>query len=309
MCDTFIAMHNSTENGNVIFGKNSDRPWNEIQKVEIHLKKEIKHQSHVRCTYIEVSGVKRNHSIIISRPTWMWGAEMGVNDKGVVIGNEAVWTLEPYNRTGLLGMDLLRLGLETGRNAKESLDSIVKLLEEYGQGGNCIENGQMLYHNSFLIADRAEAWVLETAGKYWVAEHITEGVRSISNELSIRTCGDLRHENIIDHAVELNKCRDENDFDFALIFSDGIVTDRPSPYSRAGRVITLCNQYHGRFTKEIAKRILRDHEGNICMHGGLFETTGSQISEIDKEQEENSTHLFITKPHPCEHKYKKFNFN
>ena len=41
----------------------------------------------------------------------MWGAEMGANELGVVIGNEAVWTkltnAESMTKR-LLGMDLLR---------------------------------------------------------------------------------------------------------------------------------------------------------------------------------------------------------
>lgn len=53
------------------------------------------------------------NSVILSKPAWMWGAEMGANDKNVAIGNEAVWT--NYNDDDgdasvkrLLGMDLVR---------------------------------------------------------------------------------------------------------------------------------------------------------------------------------------------------------
>lgn len=67
-----------------------------------------------------------------------------------------------------------RLALERAKSAKEALHVIVDLLEEHGQGGPCSDLVQEhVYHNSFLIADTQEAWVLETARELWVAEHIT----------------------------------------------------------------------------------------------------------------------------------------
>ena len=33
MCDTFVALGNASKDGNVIFGKNSDRPFDEIQLI------------------------------------------------------------------------------------------------------------------------------------------------------------------------------------------------------------------------------------------------------------------------------------
>ena len=101
----------------------------------------------------------------VSQPWWMWGAEMGANEHGVVIGNEAVFTNQPLGDPALLGMDLLRLALERSTNAHDAVGVIVELLERHGQGGPCShEKPGFSYHNSFLVADPSGAIVLETAG-------------------------------------------------------------------------------------------------------------------------------------------------
>lgn len=62
-----------------------------------------------QCTYIDVKQVEKTYGVILSKPSWMWGCEMGANDQGVVIGNEAVWTnVEDATEERLLGMDLVR---------------------------------------------------------------------------------------------------------------------------------------------------------------------------------------------------------
>ena len=125
----------------------------------------------VRCTYIEIPQAPRTHAVLLSRPFWIWGAEMGANEHGVVIGNEAVFATLPPGRTrALIGMDLLRLGLERGATAAEAVDVITGLLERHGQGGNCGLRHEHFYDNSFLVADAREAFVIETVGRMWAVE-------------------------------------------------------------------------------------------------------------------------------------------
>ncbi len=293
VCDTFVALADATLNGDVIFGKNSDRPNGEVQDVVSCPATRNDVGDLLQCTSLQIPQAKQTYAVILSKPRWMWGAEMGANEHGVAIGNEAVWTTEAYSESGLLGMDLVRLGLERGASALEALHVIVDLMAAYGQGGNCAEHFDMTYHNSYLLADPAEAWVLETAGSYWVAEQITSGTRSISNGLSIHGKGDLRHP-------ELDRKMDEG-FDFAHLFSPPEAWGTVSPLSREGRVRQLCQQSEGVFSLQTAKSVLRDHSGGVCMHGD-FETRGSQVSTLT---EGGCEHWFIEGPFPCQEKYQK----
>jgi dipeptidase len=315
MCDTLVAIGDSTRDGVTIFAKNSDREPNEPQALEFYPR--IEHnEEFVNCTYIKVPQVKETYAILISRPIWMWGAEMGANEFGLAIGNEAVFTKEKYLENGLTGMDLVRLALERCKKARDSLELIVSFIKKYGQGGNCGYKSKMFYHNSFIISDPEEAWVLETAGKYWTAEKVKD-VRSISNALTIEKEWDISSKELVQHAVEMGWCKDDKDFSFARCYSDKFYTYFSKGRERRKYTQSLLKQKVGEIDLNYVKKIVRSHSlgkaftptkgsmKDICMHaGGLTkpsQTTSSFIAQLFSEVQ---IYWFTATSTPCISTYK-----
>jgi dipeptidase len=202
-------------------------------------------------------------------------------------------------------MDLMRLALERSENAKMALKIITELLGEYGQGGACgYQDKKLKYHNSFIIADPEEAWVLETADKYWIAEKVKD-IRTISNTLTIGKDFDKIHPELINHAIKQGYCKSEEEFNFAQNFIPkfSIKQIGAKGHTRIECTMNRLRKNIGKITIETIMSTLRDHnikqsefqdwdpsKGSMkspCMHYKSFVTpsqsTGSHVAHLKKD--------------------------
>lgn len=180
MCDTFCVRRADR----TLFAKNSDRPPNEPQIVDSRPRRGA---GTVATQYLTLSDPGAA-AVVASRPTWLRGAEHGVNEHRVAIGNEKIWTVDDPrdDPPALLGMDLVALVLDRARDADHGLAVLTALLSEHGQGGSGEADRDVPYYSSFLIADPQRGWIVETSGRRFAARPAHAG-DAISNRVTIGT--------------------------------------------------------------------------------------------------------------------------
>jgi len=287
-----------------IFAKNSDREPDETQLVLSVPGREYPGDELLQCTYITIPQVRATRAAVICRPFWMWGAEMGVNEKGVAIGNEAVFTrIRPEKAPGLTGMDLLRLALERSDTADEAVEVITDLLMRYGQAGPCgYRDKKFTYMNSFIVMDSRTILVLETLGRDYAVKRAS-GSAVISNALTL-----------------------EDDWDRSSLargtrvrsFSDPLITFFSGSAHRRRHNMEQIDRVRGGFTVTHAFAMLRSHfsdmplEGfnrDVCYHAAdplirMSQTTGSLVVELHPDRR---LRIFVTAGSaPCLTPFKPF---
>jgi secernin len=286
MCDTWIALAGATSTKQIIFGKNSDRPLFDCQPLMLYPKQEWARGSRVQLEYLELPQAETTYATLGSSPYWCWGYEEGINEYGVVIGNEAIFTktfraaAESYRQghgpqLGLLGMDLVRLALERSQSARQAIELIGRLVEQYGQFGSGLPASDHMrggYDNSFLITDPSEAWVLEAVGTRWAARRISQAYASISNQPSIRTAWDRGSPDLVTYAVEQGwwPADAQSSFDFARAYIDPTIA-RQLSHIRAMRSSQLLAQQNGRVGVPWMMRMARDHYEDTFLNGPYFD--------------------------------------
>ena len=329
MCDIILALPDSTKSGKMLFGKNSDRPAGECQVLHFSDARRAESRKSIKCSYRDIAETENALATLGARPYWSWGYETGINERGVVGGNTAIYTRSLYEEVnrrdcGLTGMELLRIGLERGNTASKAVEKMTDLLEKYGQWGSAVQGADHekgSYDNAYIIADAKEAWVLESSGRRWVAERITHGTRTLSNEPTIRNSWSRACPDLETHVAELGWYDKKLEkFDFALAYGDHEHYSRQVSHIRCQRTGTLLQNVARSIDDTVLKSILRDHyEGTflsgpqfsqylpdfltVCMHDAPSkftwgDTATSLVVEINPEDPAHPLIWFAYSP-PC----------
>lgn len=291
MCDCLVALPALSASGKTLFAKNSDRPRNENQIIRWNPSR--RDTDDIQATHISVAPFAQTTlACVLSLPEWCWGAEHGVNEAGVAIGNETIYTTDDPRDApdALIGMDLVRLGLERATTAQEAVHVLSEMIAEYGQGGSGHDSRsgapRRPYWSSFLIADPADAWVVETSGRVVESMRVTS-TWAISNRTTIP------------------------EFDAAHRHPKQPVHLLVDPRLNASRdVLRTVPVTRDAVTHHLSSHVGGDNGWTVCMHaehnGEVVEqTTASLIAELDK----NNSTVWWAQGSPCVTPYQQARFS
>lgn len=303
-CDSLVALGDATVDGAALLAKNSDRPATECQPLTLLSGRKHPPGARLQCQYIDIAQVPETARVLGSRPFWLWGFEHGVNEHGVAIGNHTVFTRDAPANTGLTGMDLVRLGLERGRSASHAVQVITELIERHGQGGSGFLHMDWPYHNSFLIADRREAYLVETSARQWAVRQV-RSVGSATNHLTIGRNWDRLSPQAVEHAAASGWWPIDSGerFDFAAAYRDASIIPDVISIGRYARTCRFLAESVGSITPASLMTALRDHYGGpmhpqevgpdqpeyyaVCMHAEpIGTTTASMVARLPSREEE-----------------------
>jgi len=290
-----VALAGATRHGQTLFAKNSDRPAQECQPLELRPRGSHPEGAITRCQFVSLPEVTTTWRHLGSRPWWCWGYEQGYNEHQVIIGNEGLGSRLPTAREPrLIGMEILRLGLERARTAAEAVEIITDLVSRYGQGKFVNDAGVGTYDNGYIVADPGEAYVIETAGRHWAVERV-QGALGISNVYSLEG-GDVRLSPAAEsEAIERGWWEKDKPFSFADAYTASIRAEG-SGAMRRRRSCAALQQRLGSVDARTMMAILGDHSdgktpeepwqreinpgSGICVHASPLGVGGNTAASL-----------------------------
>jgi secernin len=295
--DMVVALGRATADGQTLFGHNNSRPAGQCQPLRLVSGRLFAAGEKLQAQYLELPQARQTFTVLGSQPHGYWGYDHGLNEHRLAVGCVPLYSTLTCRGPALVGTDLVRLVLERCQTALQGVDLLTALIERHGQGAftGCPASSQN--DNGFLIADPAEAYVIEAAGSHWVCQEIRE-LRAISNTRVVRQDWDRISKGLATHAIDQGWWpADGSKLDYA-----GALPQDPETHAAAlrrwGRTTLLLQEQNGRIDLAFLRRLLTDHEDDssapneslsLCRHPAGRNgsaTTASLIGQLIADAEQ-----------------------
>jgi secernin len=288
-CDMVAALGRATVDGHTLFGHNSGQPGGRGQALRLVRGRPFELGQTVRTQHLELPQARHTCTVLGSQAAGAWGYEQGINEHGLVAGRAPLRTRLPAG-AGLNGSELVRLVLERAASARQAVDLLTDLVHRHGPGSSAANAAS---DNAFLIADAQEAFAVETAGPFWVCQHVEE-VRALGAVCTIRQDWDRIARGLSEHAIAQGwSLEDGNKLDFAGAVSPPL-SEQSAALHRWGRATSLLGQQNRHIDLAFVRRILGNHDAeespgeeepgrsalSLCQHSAGPDETATAASLV-----------------------------
>lgn len=211
-CTTFMANGKYVAGGGTIIAKNRDQSIQTLSEVTVEEAARHTKDDLYQAAYIKIPQAAETYRFVGSRTAGRWGYGMGVNEHGVSASDNDANSRDYLQFTeSLHDNDVIRLILERAKTAREGVDVVAGLVEEYGQAWNGI---------MFEIGDKDELWIVEVTGKRWAAKLYKDAYTARSNQFQLKDDYDLASPDLISFAAEMGWAKaDLEKIDFTQTYS------------------------------------------------------------------------------------------
>jgi len=255
--DMTVALAPATTRGTeTLFGHNNYRPTGEGQSLVCQAGRDHTPGEVLELGEIRIPQVRHVGTVVAARSGSEWGYRAGVNDRGVAVGLGAIHTrLTPEGRT-LTGPDLVRLGLERGSSARQTVEVITDLIARHGQG-ELATDGDGGRDATFLVADGREAFVVEACGAHWALQVVGQ-VKAVTPAALLRQDWDRISRGLADLAIDKGWWPAEGcklDFGGALGYPG---PEHAAALRRWGQATLHLEEHLGQLDSAVMRRLMRE---------------------------------------------------
>jgi len=266
-CTTIIIGKKATKDGSVLISHQEDYGANDCMHLVYHPRRTHKPREVIKFAFESIPQVAVTFSYVADE---MYSPDRlgmppavfmnGMNEYGVVMSSNCIDSREPKSRDddGLGWPEIGQLVMERCKTAKEAVDLVCNLVDEYSFNGFEVTSCKNL---TFVIGDLNEGWIIEVTDSHWIAKRCPDdGAIFYANQAQIETKWDLSSDDLITYATEQGwyDANSGDPFNYREIYSAGSL-GRPGNVLREERARELLEPKLGSITVQDLMRLHRDH--------------------------------------------------